>query len=189
MQVIVIGHARGGTTATCGVVRALGINFPMVNERHEYMDIVKAFQREDVIWLKDFCDLYGSWGCKGLTLYDAPESLRHVREIFPNPKIITVWRDVYAIHEKGVLRTPQSPAELQQHLAKTIEIHMRIHKWVSEAELAGIPVHQLSYEKLVVNPSIEVRRIQRFLRLPEDGIDRAVRYIKPGEYGLWRDTK
>ena len=189
-QVVIIGAVRGGTTATSGVVRSLGIPFPESNDQHENPALLREFLihgREDMVHKYDA--MYPVWGQKMLVMRDSEVFGARLWQM-DNPLVICVWRDIMAIDEKGGAHPP-----VNKHWRSWKKLLFSQYELVQMLHGMGfdIPTMHLSYEKLCKNTETEVRRIKDFIEagvgitIPEELVPEAVKYVRPGKYWPWEN--
>lgn len=186
MTIIVTGSQRGGTTAVAGAVRCLGIEFPNSDNSHENVDLFSALIDED--WQKlqsliaSYSNEHDQWGWKYPSITRFPKKAEVGLAMFPNLKIIHVWRDVYSVATHRLKHMPDSTVEAQLK-----RLHAELGNQLETIDLCKDKhsILHVSYEKLITYPNEQIERIQKYIGTKNTNIAKAVNYIKPGKYQSW----
>lgn len=183
-HVLVIGNARGGTTAVCGVLRTLGVRFPESNDNHENTRLLRHFMirgGDDLIKQYDM-EYPDMWGMKVIMPRDAKVFKERIK-LLSDPFIINVWRDPITATMKGKSMVDNHHYKMwMQILNEQVD---RL-KWLEETNL---PCLNISYEKLCTDTVEQVDRIRDFLWLPDYNFKAAVDYVRPGSYWTWESKE
>jgi len=183
-SIVVIGAAKGGTTAVAGITRILGVYYGTHqalgewDNHHEDVEFFNLLYRGnnkvfDLIRKRNNDSKV--WGYKHPTLYKKS----HYRDIMLsnliNPKFIFVTRDLEAI---GLRRGPDKT--IAERIADMTRLSMEqtnLLKWINENSIDYIFV---SYEKLLINTFDTIGIISDFIETPFNSVicEKANRYIK-----------
>ena len=169
--IIVLGNFRGGTSAVAGILRLLGIpmgkRFDPANN-HEDLD----FQAKDVETINRLIQErnkeFDVWGWKDPMTIQNIDKLKNLR----NPQFIVVFRDPYA---KALSEQKYNNWTIEQGLKQAREYNSLLIDFALTHKCFLI-----SYEKLLVYPEQEIKRLADFL-----GVDfkkEIVNFIQPGKY-------
>lgn len=179
-QVIVVGCAKGGTTATAGVCRLLGVHmgepssmgeWANYQEDLEFIEFIRTATLSEVVSVvQERNAKYTVWGVKHPDLAKRLGELDRLVNASENPYIIFVWRDVAAIvanrtrdqHEPSDRRILQEAKEIADDQARLLAWY---GSWYYSLDRRPLFV---SYEKLLTSSVDEVSRIANYLEIPLD---------------------
>lgn len=193
-QILVVGNARGGTTATCGVIRMLGVPFPECNDNHEnvrwFKHVIRLGEREPI-------DEYNAkytkqWGQKIIAPRDW-EYLPQRVHMLSDPWFVCVWRDPIAVGLRGGNKPIDNRnyttwvANLEDQIQRLKWLHTHLRPARPQINSKIYPVLHISYEKLCSNIPQGVELIREWLDLPTTKFRDACNYVRPGSYWPWED--
>jgi len=176
---LIFGVNRGGTTATAGALRRLGIFLgddiggnleDRLFRKRLGLDAIRAT-------VADRNASYDVWGWKH------PHPHLYIDELLPdlrNPRLILVTRDLTA-NTAGVSSWDQ------EEVNKALAMYLRQTQKNSDLiRRVNCPVLLVSYEKLLVKPVPVIRDLAHFcgLKPSSAAIAHALDFIKPGSYQL-----
>lgn len=171
---VVLGAFRGGTSVVAGLLRIFGIFMgeriaPLLGN-NEDLDLQTNDIEKVKRIIRDRNEKYDVWGWK------YPDSKEYIEKIIGeirNPKLIIVFRDVYAIalsenKKMGWNIKGQLQRALRQQ-KKLVEIAMKYD------------CHLVSYEKMLIRKEYEVERLAEFcgIELKVEIEQRAIGFIRP----------
>lgn len=178
-HIVILGVARGGTTALARVLSELDMHTEMPNEFMESWSIKKLYDREMYEGIVRHIE---SWGSDGKRMFVKEPKLRtgkfspYLPQLPTNVGFIFIFRDILNIALRNTVA-------LEMEIGQTLSIAARdMVKLVAIFEsLRNKSIALVSYEKMVANPERTVRNIARFLGI-EDGaaVQRAISCIDPG---------
>ncbi|MFY0659091.1 MAG: hypothetical protein JXR15_01265 [Shimia sp.] len=174
---LIFGVNRGGTTATAGAIRRLGVFLgDDIGGNLEDRLFRKRFGLDAIrATVADRNANFGIWGWKH------PHPHQYIDDLLPdlrNPRLILVTRDLTA-NTLGVSSWDREEVDkgLALYLAQT-------RKNVELIQRADCPVLLVSYEKLLVKPELVLRDISHFCGLTPSAskLAHAADFIQPGAY-------
>ncbi len=180
VAIVVLGAARGGTSAVAACLDALGISMgrgalPPVYEDLELALAIEEGREADARALIDERSTVSPWGYKrpGFSRY-----LPHYHAALGNVRYIAVFRDPLATALRAQL---SSEADLLGTMRRTLDEYRRSQQFLRES---GAPALLVSYEKLLENPAGFVDALADFCGCPEADRERAVASIEasPARY-------
>ena len=106
------------------------------------------------------------WGAKSPNYYDR---MAHLARIFPKARFLVIWRDLEGICS-SVVRAGNKPSWFSRGgmVHRTILGYRRMKTERDRLVAAGMPIHEISYEKLVSEPEATMKGICQFLHVPFD---------------------
>ncbi|MEE4659201.1 MAG: hypothetical protein V2J89_01955 [Halieaceae bacterium] len=156
--IVVLGAARGGTSAVAGVLSALGVNmgYGALPPVYEDLELALAIEADDLAAAQTLIDkrkANGLWGFK------RPGFSRFVARYHPllgNVRYIAVFRDPLATALRAQL---SSEADLMTAMRSTLEEQSRINALLQSMQA---PALMLSYEKMLQHPEYSVQALASF---------------------------
>ncbi len=175
---VVLGTARGGTSAVAGALDRLGVFTGALSAGPVFEDVNLAnaiengseAQASDVI--REYDAAHDLWAFK------RPRLLYHVQEVhalFRNPVYLVVFRDVFAAAQRTRI---SGGVDVFLTMDKLLADNERI---IDFLEQAAPPALLVSYEKLMANPAVLVDRLIELLPAPVEAAARqsAIDFIRP----------
>lgn len=157
----IFGHSRGGTSATAGVVRLLGVHLFSNRISNDDGPLHASIHPGSIIAVRNA--EYDVWGFKHPALLGRVQQLQ--REL-RNPHFIFVSRDPVA--SLSADRDVFEALDLQEAEQRSFEFFDAVKK-------CTVPFIVISYEKLVKNPQAVVYQIADFIGTPVN--HRAVAFV------------
>ncbi|SMP18758.1 hypothetical protein [Shimia sagamensis] len=174
---LIFGVNRGGTTATAGAIRRLGVFLgDDIGGNLEDKLFRKRLGLDSIrSTIADRNANYDVWGWKH------PHPHQYIDDLLPdmrNPRLILVTRDLTA-NTLGVSSWDREEVDkaLAMYLTQT-------QKNADMIQRVDFPVLLVSYEKLLVKPDLVLRDVAHFcgLKPPASKLDHAVQFVQPGSY-------
>ena len=180
IAIVVLGAARGGTSAVAACLDALGVAMgrgalPPVYEDLELALAIEEGRETDALALINSRRHSSPWGYKrpGFSRF-----VEHYHHALGNVRYVSVFRDPLATAVRAQL---SSEADLLGTMRRTLEEHRRNQQFLNQS---GAPALLVSYEKLLENPAAFVDALAEFCGCPQGDRERAIASIEasPAHY-------
>ncbi len=180
VAIVVLGAARGGTSAVAACLDALGVAMgrgalPPVYEDLELALAIEEGREADAASLIDARRSNSPWGFKrpGFSRF-----LERYHQSLGNVRYVAVFRDPLATAVRAQL---SSEADLLGTMRRTLEEHRRSQQFLKQS---GAPALLVSYEKLLENPAAFADALADFCSCPNADREAAVARIEasPAQY-------
>lgn len=175
---VVLGTARGGTSAVAGALDRLGLYTGALSSGPVFEDVnlASAIESGEAERARTVIDTYNAdypvWAFK------RPRLLYHVQDVhslFRNPVYIVVFRDVFAAAQRTQI---SGGVDIFLTMDKLLADNGRIIDFLESTQPNALLV---SYEKLMANPALLVDRLIELLPAPVTASARqaAIDFIQP----------
>ncbi len=175
---VVLGTARGGTSAVAGALDRLGLFTGALSAGPVFEDVnlANAIESGDAEQAREVIDTYN--GEHPVWAFKRPRLLYHVQDVhalFRNPVYIVVFRDVFAAAQRTRI---SGGVDIFLTMDKLLADNERIIDFLDSTQPNALLV---SYEKLMANPALLVDRLIDLLPQPIDATARqaAIDFIRP----------
>ena len=176
---VVLGGARGGTSAVSGILRILGVYMGnCLGNNHEDPEMLKTRKElpKVIETIKKRNADYQDWGWK------APNSIFWLEDVMPylrNPHFIVVLRHPLSMAKSQVKR---SGADLQTGLCVSIGYYHHISMFIKNFKPENILF--ISYEELISNKEKKLKEISSFcaIKLDQEKLQSMKNFLIPGNY-------
>lgn len=161
---IVVGIARGGTSATTGVLDAIG--FPAATDGepdgHFETPVFKADPHSDSAWeallekVREMDHVHDNWS---LQAWPSTPAVQRIAKAVRGPHLVIVWRDLAAVIQRHL--------HVQEYGRDTPTL--LYHVWAVQAEMwylathCDLPTILLSYERLKTTSRTTIDKLAMFL--------------------------
>lgn len=185
-QYIVIGVARGGTSAVAASLKAVGVplsgNFSDTN--YEDIEMSKAFRSKNWRHFKRLILGYEEQYLKfAWKLPDSHTQLKRINKYFSNPHFIVVYRDIFSIANRKNLTLNIDTIEA---MSLNLSIYQRIIKFIRRENPRVLHV---SYEKMLQDKIGYAEELAKFcnIEITEELLTKVCAVIEPtpDKYAHW----
>jgi len=188
-QYIVVGVARGGTSAVTASLNALGVTLSgNYNDTIlEDVEMAKAFRSKN--W-KDFKRLITEYEEKyqkfAWKLPDSHSQLERINKYFSNPYFIFVYRDIFSIANRKNITLN---IDITEAMNSNLVAYQKIVKFIKKRNPQSLHV---SYEKMLQNNMGYAEELAKFCNITasEELLNKVCDVIEPAPdtYVHWCDT-
>lgn len=176
---VVLGGARGGTSAVSGILRIWGVYMGnCLGNNHEDPEMLKTRKElpQVIETIKKRNTNYQDWGWK------APNSIFWLEDVMAylrNPYFIVIVRHPLSMAKSQVKR---SKADLQTGLCVSIGYYNHITMFLKNVKPQKILF--ISYEELISNKETMLKELSEFcnIKLDTEKIKAAKDFLTPGDY-------
>ncbi len=193
--VIVVGHARSGTSMVARALHIAGLPMGLpspVLSNYEDKELVAVLRDaieappldgdrlDELICHRN--SRHGSWGFKAPA---ALNSLSYLIQRTRNPHVVVVFRDILATSLRESLA---AQADTWESLESSLSYEILVLRFLRNTD---IPCLLVSYEKALMNPRYLCEQLARFTNLESDSdwMDRAVLEMNPSQRDYLEDVR
>jgi hypothetical protein len=176
---IVLGAPRGGTSMVAGVLHHLGVYMgsdllPTFEDPYLTKLMLQGRNEDLKQAIVDRNRSHSDWGWKfpGQPILEAlPEISSELR----NPYFLAVYRDVFAIANRNSI---SAYGDLFETMKYSLNYYAGLGAFLASNK---VPAMLISYEKVMLDPSMFVDRVSRLLGIGHECQENAIAFIEPNK--------